>query len=133
MKDWEGIAVCAAFRVHSHPSFLLDDYSLENPHIIVCQFEDNNEAHIISHDITETLIWLKGDDFIWISYASRGIFKIYFERIQSHENQILLQKPGHIGTPLWAPSCVGPKCGRAYRNNNAMFSYVSVSAARSIS
>lgn len=74
MKDWKGIAVCAAFRVHSHPSFLLDDFSLENPHIIVCQFEDNNEAHIISHDITETLIWLKGDDFIWISYASRGVF-----------------------------------------------------------
>ncbi|KAK9901886.1 hypothetical protein M0R45_001867 [Rubus argutus] len=70
MKGWKGIAVCAAFTVHRHPSLILENLDPENLFIEYNLVAWGLGQFSLRSRILEILIHLKGSGFIWISYAS---------------------------------------------------------------
>ncbi|XP_040365115.1 disease resistance protein RPV1 isoform X2 [Rosa chinensis] len=78
MKDWKGMAICAAFTVRRDPSRIHDNLDKEKFDRVECYLSRTGTSwgKRMRFDIpkSENPLLLKRRGFIWLSYTSRGTF-----------------------------------------------------------
>nr|XP_048319495.1 uncharacterized protein LOC112493310 [Ziziphus jujuba var. spinosa] len=75
-KNWRGIAVCASFSIHEHPTAILDHNSLELSFQLKCNLETEEQRFDVAKFLTNkskfTCLCIRR--FIWLTYIPSNVF-----------------------------------------------------------